>query len=736
MATDIQAKSTDSIEAARVLSLSPAAKKLGITVGVTSADSWNELIEGAYNLLFPRIASDFRHLKDDMKIWKVAVSATSYEHKGMNKIWSVFPPLEANLLTVKDAVHGAVRGVEARADYVKYKTAQFAGDQAEAGTAANPYQSDDLSQGSGQNSSNSQSSSQQSSQTSTQQSSNNSTTQQSASPAGTYSSQPKAPQSQTPSSGQSTSNPASGSESSVGGQSEPSADRPLSPATLAQKAEDAKTGGDPSLELKHKVGQDIPKLDAAELKSISEGDYSPLDKRGIDSSDRILAIKQLSPTWDYSQPWTPITTYQSISDEAYGVTSSEKTTSEESSTSNQSQSSTDSGYGGNLDQYGNLSWDGNTEKYSSSPSSNNFNNMTQLGGGGGNPFATSQSSSLVKGSNLTKTPVEDEMSGRMDMSQSVSLLGDLGMDTGFAQEIVGAITGLQSDIQGITSINTGIQIEGAQSITSFLGNAKGTLGLSRGALPIGLNLIRDFNPGNLLNMMPTYNNTSLDIGANASFNINVGGVGVGANLGMNVKQLGSELVSQLHEEICNRLFAPMSSLFPDMTNITVPPKSYVHSQTEESDKWVIPARTSGIESVSSSVEQIKPAEGMIPAVFDKEGFRIQEDECYIDDKGNTVLTFNQPVSGRAVLSTMTDIIGDKRKPTEKAIEAIASQKLTDLQSSQNAPKIKGQNRTINVSQQASRITPKLPKGAFTGKVDSSKLDLTDRTTNKLVQVIE
>lgn len=92
-----------------VIAKSSAAKKLGIKTGITPADSWNQLIEGSYNLHYPRIVGEFRHMQDDFQITKLSISIISWLIPGIKKILTIFANIQGWKLAGMDTVHGFVR---------------------------------------------------------------------------------------------------------------------------------------------------------------------------------------------------------------------------------------------------------------------------------------------------------------------------------------------------------------------------------------------------------------------------------------------------------------------------------------------------------------------------------------------------------------------------------------------------------------------------------------------------
>lgn len=128
---EIKAPYLTTEETNRVLKLSPAAQKLGIKSGVTPADSWKELIKGSYDLIYPHVVGDFRHMKDDYKVWKVASTAIKKKAPSIMKLFSIFTALEGWAQTLTDPVLGKVRK-EGGINFTSYARGKFVMDKVDA----------------------------------------------------------------------------------------------------------------------------------------------------------------------------------------------------------------------------------------------------------------------------------------------------------------------------------------------------------------------------------------------------------------------------------------------------------------------------------------------------------------------------------------------------------------------------------------------------------------------------
>lgn len=102
----------------KVIQGSTAAKRLGVDRGMTAADSWNQLIRGTYDLTYPHIVGDFRHMKDDYQITKFSVASIKRKIPAFGNVMSLFPNKLGWNLALPDPVHGFVKKSKVSAETV------------------------------------------------------------------------------------------------------------------------------------------------------------------------------------------------------------------------------------------------------------------------------------------------------------------------------------------------------------------------------------------------------------------------------------------------------------------------------------------------------------------------------------------------------------------------------------------------------------------------------------------
>ena len=102
----------------KVIQGSTAAKRLGVDRGMTAADSWNQLIRGTYDLTYPHIVGDFRHMKDDYQITKFSVASIKRKIPAFGNVMSLFPNKLGWNLALPDPVHGFIKKSKVSAETV------------------------------------------------------------------------------------------------------------------------------------------------------------------------------------------------------------------------------------------------------------------------------------------------------------------------------------------------------------------------------------------------------------------------------------------------------------------------------------------------------------------------------------------------------------------------------------------------------------------------------------------
>lgn len=108
---DIMARSGVAM-AQNMLAGTPVGKALGLTFGMLPSDGWKKLINGVYEKIFPKVAGDFRSMKDHykelVKNIKVLISGPFSKPSGA-ALLALFNPKAAFGMFVSNAVLGAVR---------------------------------------------------------------------------------------------------------------------------------------------------------------------------------------------------------------------------------------------------------------------------------------------------------------------------------------------------------------------------------------------------------------------------------------------------------------------------------------------------------------------------------------------------------------------------------------------------------------------------------------------------
>lgn len=123
----VKAKDMGSSETDIVSALNPESRKLNIGTGVSPVDSWNQLIEGVYTLLFPRIVHDFVHKKDDYARWTLAINVLQEDHPQVLGVKLNIPPTQGWKACIDDLLFGKIRDDRRdRASYVSYESGKFA----------------------------------------------------------------------------------------------------------------------------------------------------------------------------------------------------------------------------------------------------------------------------------------------------------------------------------------------------------------------------------------------------------------------------------------------------------------------------------------------------------------------------------------------------------------------------------------------------------------------------------
>lgn len=219
--------------------------------------------------------------------------------------------------------------------------------------------------------------------------------------------------------------------------------------------------------------------------------------------------------------------------------------------------------------------------------------------------------------------------------------------------------------------------------------------------------LTDFNPFGILKSLNLYssNSTLSSIISTASSVVSSAFHGITSMMpGTEAAQeTARDIVSNMHIDLMNAIFGTPLPL-PDISKIMVVPQGFSFEQADASDKWVIPGGDNNLMNNDAVVN-----------VYDSDGFKIAEDEVYIDSDNNMVITFTAPVSGKAVVSSILPPKDAIKAPIDKAVDELKAQQ-----------KLRDEQETVT-------DTSKQTGG---GKVDTSRLDIRDTATMTLVSAME